>query len=115
MAGLVPVATVLERNPGVAKVVCHGGKGSVTQPIREIGGEIFTDYYFGEANTANKSDNQTIHIENIFLIFLKTGMLQEAAWTPWWLPSSPFAYISLPVRKTLITKPFSPEAIPISV
>src|ERR1041384_5655814 len=26
-------------------------------PIREIGGEIFTDYYFGEANTANKSNN----------------------------------------------------------
>src|SRR3954466_14474275 len=26
-------------------------------PIREYGGEIFTDYYFGEANTANKSDN----------------------------------------------------------
>src|SRR3954466_13577909 len=25
--------------------------------IREYGGEIFTDYYFGEANTANKSDN----------------------------------------------------------
>ena len=25
-------------------------------PIREYGGEIFTDYYFGEANTANKSD-----------------------------------------------------------
>ena len=26
-------------------------------PIREYGGEIFTDYYFGEANTANNSDN----------------------------------------------------------
>src|SRR4051812_48461951 len=26
-------------------------------PIREYGGEIFTDYYFGEANTTNKSDN----------------------------------------------------------
>src|SRR3954465_6938384 len=38
-----------------------------------IGGEIFTDYYFGEANTANKSDNQTIHAENKFLIFVKTG------------------------------------------
>src|ERR1043165_5126951 len=34
------------------------GKRSVTHPIREYGGEIFTDYYFGEANTANKSDNQ---------------------------------------------------------
>src|ERR1043165_5693395 len=33
------------------------GKRSVTHPIREYGGEIFTDYYFGEANTANKSDN----------------------------------------------------------
>ena len=32
--------------------------GSVTHPIREIRrGGIFTDYYFGEANTANKSDN----------------------------------------------------------
>src|SRR3954469_11372216 len=38
------------------KVVCRGGKRSVSHPIREIGGEIFTDYYFGEANTANKSD-----------------------------------------------------------
>ena len=28
------------------------------RPIREYEGEIFTDYYFGEANTANKSDNQ---------------------------------------------------------
>ena len=43
--------------PGVATVVCRGGQGSVTHPIREYGGEIFTDYYFGEANTANKSDN----------------------------------------------------------
>ena len=25
--------------PGVAKVVCRGGKGSVTHPIREGGGE----------------------------------------------------------------------------
>src|SRR3954466_4161225 len=33
------------------------GKRSVTHPIREYEGEIFTDYYFGEANTANKSDN----------------------------------------------------------
>ena len=36
------------------KVVCRGGKGSVTHPIRDYEGEIFTDYYFGEANTANK-------------------------------------------------------------
>src|ERR1043165_9897429 len=43
------------------KVVCRGGKGSVTHPIREIGGEIFTDYYFGEANTANNSDNHHIN------------------------------------------------------
>ena len=28
------------------------------RPVREFGGEIFTDYYFGEANTTNKSDNQ---------------------------------------------------------
>src|SRR4051812_31896762 len=33
------------------------GKRSVMHTIREYGGEIFTDYYFGEANTANKSDN----------------------------------------------------------
>src|SRR3954468_3326731 len=26
-------------------------------PIREYEGEIFVDYYFGEANTTNKSDN----------------------------------------------------------
>src|SRR3954464_10643556 len=38
------------------KVVCRGGKRSVAHPIREYEGEIFTDYYFGEANTANKSD-----------------------------------------------------------
>ena len=28
------------------------------RPVREYEGEIFTDYYFGEANTANKIDNQ---------------------------------------------------------
>src|SRR3954468_22144244 len=39
------------------KVVCRCGKGWVSHPIREYGGEIFTDYYFSEANTANKSDN----------------------------------------------------------
>src|SRR3954463_9791306 len=38
------------------KVVCRCGKGWVSHPIREYGGEIFTDYYFGEANTANRSD-----------------------------------------------------------
>src|SRR3954468_24848873 len=38
------------------KVVCRGGKRSVSHPIREKGGELFTDYYFGKANTANKSD-----------------------------------------------------------
>src|SRR3954470_16153293 len=42
--------------PGVAHVVCRDGQGSVTRLIREYGGEIFTYYYFGEANTANKSD-----------------------------------------------------------
>src|SRR3954449_10497675 len=42
--------------PRCRKVVCRGGKGSVSHPIREYGGEIFTDYYFGEANTANKSN-----------------------------------------------------------
>src|SRR4051812_1402457 len=39
------------------KVVCRGGKGWVSHPIREYRGVIFTDYYFSEANTANKSDN----------------------------------------------------------
>src|SRR3954468_11993266 len=56
MAGPVPVATVLGGNPGVAKscaVLVRVGP----PPIREYEGEIFTDYYFGEANTANKSDN----------------------------------------------------------
>src|SRR3954469_11409717 len=33
------------------------GKRSVTHPIREYGGEIFTNYYFGEANTANNTGN----------------------------------------------------------
>ena len=28
------------------------------RPVREYEGEIFTDYYFDEANTANKLDNQ---------------------------------------------------------
>src|SRR4051812_21624975 len=50
--------------PGVAQVVCRDGQGSVTRPIREYGGEIFTDYYFGEANTANKSDNHHINAIN---------------------------------------------------
>src|SRR3954464_2782734 len=38
------------------RVPCWLGVGLRT--IREYEGEIFTDYYFGEANTANKSDNQ---------------------------------------------------------
>src|SRR4051812_19559432 len=38
------------------RVPCWLGVG--LRPIREYEGEIFTDYYFGEANTANKSDNQ---------------------------------------------------------
>src|SRR4051812_25701972 len=46
-------------------------KGVGLRPIREYGGGggIFTDYYFGEANTANKSDNQTNHTENNFFDF----------------------------------------------
>ena len=32
-------------------------KRSVTHLIREYGGVIFTDYYLGEANISNKSDN----------------------------------------------------------
>src|SRR4051812_15971838 len=43
-------------NPGAATVECQGGKGRSAHPY-ENKGEIFTDYYFGEANTANKSDN----------------------------------------------------------
>src|ERR1043165_4260562 len=38
------------------RVPCWLGVG--LRPVREYEGEIFTDYYFGEANTANKSDNQ---------------------------------------------------------
>src|SRR3954470_6831294 len=41
--------------PGVAQVVCRLVRGR-SPTIREYEGEIFTDYYFGEANTANKSD-----------------------------------------------------------
>ena len=36
------------------RVPCWLGVG--LHPVREYEGEIFTDYYFGEANTANKSD-----------------------------------------------------------
>src|SRR4051812_34577751 len=42
--------------PGVAKVECQGGKGRSLSGTRIWGG-IFTDHYFGEANTANNSDN----------------------------------------------------------
>src|SRR3954466_13098452 len=50
--------------PGVAQVVCRDGQGSVTHPIREYGGEIFTDYYFGEANKSNNLHNNAIN-ENL--------------------------------------------------
>src|SRR4051812_48355569 len=44
-------------NPGVATVVCRGGKRpGLRSDTRIRGGKIFTDYYFGEANTANKAD-----------------------------------------------------------
>ena len=43
--------------PGVAQVECPGGKGRSPSDTRNKRGEIFTDYYFGEANTPNKSDN----------------------------------------------------------
>ena len=39
------------------KVECPGGKGSVSVRYENMRGKIFTDYYFGEANTANKSGN----------------------------------------------------------
>ena len=35
-----------------------GWQGSVFVRYEKYEGEIFTDYYFGEANTANKSGNQ---------------------------------------------------------
>src|SRR3954467_14815863 len=35
---------------------CAVGEKVGLRPVREYEGEIFTDYYFGEANTANKSD-----------------------------------------------------------
>src|SRR3954471_15809281 len=41
--------------PQRGRVPCWLGVG--LHPVREYEGEIFTDYYFGEANTANKSDN----------------------------------------------------------
>src|SRR3954467_7919098 len=55
--------------PSVAQVVCRGGQGSVAHPIREYEGEIFTDYYFGEANTSNKPDNQHNNAINKNLIW----------------------------------------------
>src|ERR1043165_3957696 len=39
------------------KVECLGGKGRSPSNTRNKRGEIFTDYYFGEANTPNKSEN----------------------------------------------------------
>src|SRR3954467_7699356 len=54
--------------PGVAKS-CAGVERGRSRIRYENRGEIFTDYYFGEANTANKSDNRTIHTENKFLFF----------------------------------------------
>ena len=67
MAGPVPVATVLGWNPASHRS-CPLGKRSVTHPIREYGGEIFTDYYFGEANTAINTDNHHNNATNNFLI-----------------------------------------------
>ena len=55
------------------------GKRSVTHPIREYGGEIFTDYYFGEANTANNSDkHHKIAINENFNWGGISGLLQLA-------------------------------------
>ena len=67
MAGPVPVVTVLGFNPGVAKscVVVVRGRSRIRYEKYE--GEIFTDYYFGEANTANNSGNH--HINAINKIF----------------------------------------------
>src|SRR3954465_8458543 len=47
---------------GPAETRCRTGRvpgwlGVGHRPVREYEGEIFTDYYFGEANTATKSDN----------------------------------------------------------
>src|ERR1043165_1220326 len=57
MAGPVPVAMVLGGNP-VSHRSCVVLVRVGLRPVREYEGEIFTDYYFGEANTANKLDNQ---------------------------------------------------------
>ena len=50
------------------------------RPIREYEGEIFTDYYFGEANTANNTDNHHNNaINKIFNWGGISGLLQGQA------------------------------------
>ena len=53
MVGPMPVANRRVK-PGVAQVVYRWGKGWSRIRYEKYEGEIFTDYYFGEANTANK-------------------------------------------------------------
>src|SRR3954464_14238004 len=67
----------LRRSSGETR--CRTGRvpfwlGVGLRPIREYGGEIFTDYYFGEANTANKSDN---HHNNAINENLNWGGISE--------------------------------------
>src|SRR3954471_18517575 len=57
MAGLLPVATVLGCNPVSHRSCVVMVRGRSRVRYEKYGGEIFTDYYFGEANTANKPDN----------------------------------------------------------
>src|SRR3954469_14213358 len=58
MAGPVPVATVLGYNPVSHRSCALVVRGRSRVRYEKYEGEIFTGYYFGEANTANKSDNQ---------------------------------------------------------
>src|SRR3954466_10893004 len=90
-------------NPGVATVVCRGGKRSVSDPIRDYEGEIFTDYYFGEANTANKSNklHNNAKSENLnwggFPGCYKTSLrkMSHGYWLAKWTNAS-----SLPTRQS---------------
>src|ERR1044072_1534699 len=63
MAGPVLVATMLGKS-WCRKVVCRWGKGRSCIRHEKYEGEIFTDYYFGEANTAIKSENHHINAIN---------------------------------------------------
>ena len=49
---------------GLARSCAVVEKGSVTRPIRENGGEILTEYYFGEANITNNRCNHHSNATN---------------------------------------------------